>query len=135
MVVERETKMEDPVLEYMVSKHTTLTNDYKTPDEQSPEYCVSIAEQIFLLLTAQRKSPYIAKVHNKISDGKNLKNITPKAFNGRVKWGEHHVCCDGKLVYDPMVSAEPVRLEDYLKNAFEEEIKLDTWFMTLGDFF
>ena len=128
--VKPKTQTGDSVLEYMAEKHETLANDYKTADGKNSEYCVSIAEQIFMLLTVQGKVPYIVKVHNTL-DGK---DITPKAFNGRVKWGEHHVCCEGKLVYDPMVSATPVSLEDYDK-AFEEKVEGEIWAMSLGDFF
>jgi hypothetical protein len=134
MVVESEPKREDQVLEYMVSKHATLTNDYKTPDGTKHEHCRVIAEELVILLSKQGKSPYIVMAHGKAKDGSTSGDITPRAFNGRVRWSEHHICCEGEMVYDPMVSTMPVSLEDYHKTAFEEEIELQIWFMTLDNF-
>jgi hypothetical protein len=125
---ESKAQTEDSVLEYMANKHATLANDYKTSDGKT-DYCVSIAEQLFLMLITQGKVPSIVKVHNK-TDGK---NITPKVFNGRIQWGEHHICCESSLAYDPMVSSKPVKLEDYLKTAFEEDVELEPWSVSLDN--
>ena len=112
-------------LEFMANLHPTLANDYRTPDEQYSESCGCIAVDIAKRLLAEDKLPYIAKVQGKLVDSINRHSITPKPFERRISWGAHQVCCENGLAYDPMISTEPVALDDYCEMAFEGEVEMD----------
>ena len=112
-------------LEYMANLHPTLANDYRTPDGQHSEICGLIAVDIAKRLLAEDKFPYIAKVQGNLVDRINRASITPKPFNGRISWGVHQVCCEDGLAYDPMISPEPVAIDDYCQMAFEGEVEMD----------
>lgn len=112
-------------LEYMSNLNLTLVEDYRTPDKKNFESCAIIAEDIAERLLSEGKFPYIIKIQGKLIDSINRELIIPKPFEGRVSWIAHLVCCENNLVYDPMVSSEPVKMDDYFKMAFEDEVEMN----------
>jgi len=110
-------------LEYMNNLYPALSKDYKTEDGKYNESCYCIAINIAKRLLDEGKSPYIIKIYGKLKDGVNREAIIPKPFNGRVIWGAHQICCENNLAYDPMISPEPVSLDDYFKIAFEGNVE------------
>ena len=105
------------VSNYMGNKHTTLVNNYCTPDGVNSESCGLIALTIARLMLAEGRMPYIAAI-------KGEEALVPKLFDGRVTWGSHQVCCADGMAYDPMLGVEPVPINDYCERAFQGEVSM-----------
>ncbi|MDO8516885.1 MAG: hypothetical protein Q7S33_02060 [Nanoarchaeota archaeon] len=115
----------ESILEYMASKHQTLANDYKTPDGNYSESCGLIAIHIAKILSNEGKKPSILVVEGRLIDKFNRETITPRLYQGRIKWGAHQVCYSNGLVYDPMVEDKPVAIDDYCQEAFSGKVEMN----------
>lgn len=104
----------ESTLEYLAKKHSTLRNDYSTPNGKYSESCECIAVEVAKRLLNEGKKPYIAKVS---------KELTPLLYEGRIKWYTHLFCCCNGLAYDPILK-EPVPLKDYCRLVFGENIEI-----------
>lgn len=113
------------VLDYIRDKHSTIKNDYKTPDGRYSEHCGLIAIDIAKLLIAAGRQPYIAKISEDVREGELIhsKTLKPTIYEGRVTWGAHQVCCCDGQVFDPILDM-PIAIAEYAKEVFGEDIKM-----------
>lgn len=115
----------ESTLQFLLRKHETLANDYKTPDGKCRESCMVVAYQTAEKLIADGKDPFIVIFSEIINEGGivHAKSIEPLIYGGRISWGAHMVCCAGDMTYDPMLGV-PVSLEEYSFRAFGENISM-----------
>lgn len=113
------------VLEYLKNKHTTIVNDYRTPDGLWSEHCGLIAVDIAKLLLDDGRQPCIAEVFEDVHTGHFLhrKELLPKIFDGRISWGAHQVCCCDGQAFDPIIG-NPIPVERYTEAVFGEDINI-----------
>lgn len=112
-------------VEYIKVKHETLKNNYLMPDGAYTEHCGFIALEISKLLIQENKRPRVILI-----SGATIKNgilehtlLSPKQFNGEVKWGAHQVCFCNGYVYDPILNKPIQGLNNYLIEVFGQRIK------------
>jgi hypothetical protein len=120
-IAEKVSEIPKSVLEYLKEMGLNLKNDYRTKDGKYIESCSLIAADIAKLLLAENMSPYLMSIRGqKKDDGINRTSLVPKAYDGRVTWGAHVVCCVDGLVLDPMIG-EPKTIDEYSRMAFENQ--------------
>lgn len=115
----------DQIAEYMAKKHRTLADDYRTPDGRYRESCAAIAIDIAERFLAEGKNPNITIIRGRFVDAFNREAISPRPYQGRITWGVHQVCGLDNLVYDPMISPEPVAVKDYCQLAFLGRVEIE----------
>jgi hypothetical protein len=116
------------VEEYMRNKHSTLINDYKTPEGNYVENCTLIAVDIAKMLLDSGERPELVRVQGpQITQGGWVGNepVIPKIYEGRVRWGAHVICVSNNIVYDPMIG-EPKPLAEYINNTFIGPVETKT---------
>lgn len=113
------------VSDYLNTKHTTIINNYRTPDGKYPEHCCMIAIKIAKLFLEAKREPYIMYV-SEVRRSRYFEyslSLEPVIFKGKIFWGQHVVCaCDGQ-VFDPILKAQ-INQEDYCEAVFGVDIPI-----------
>lgn len=115
------------VEEYLRKKHSTLINNYRTPDGKYSESCLLIAIDIAKLLIEAGRNPYIMIVQQNVRERGyiTLKELVPRLYRGRVTWFTHLVCCCDGYVYDPILRIPlGIEINDYCKIVFGKDIDM-----------
>lgn len=114
-----------PISEYLTNKHRILQNDYHTEDGKHSDSCTLIACHIAKLFLENGEKPSLLSVSGELlPDGLNHRTLTPKIYEGRVKWGGHVICANGNIVFDPMVG-KPINKKKYIREIFDQSVVLE----------
>jgi len=104
--------------ELMQDLHLPLQSDYQTPEDEVAGSCGIIALELATKLYEEDGpdvSPYIVRFEPEADNS----SLTPRHLD-EINWRAHIVCCYEGQAYDPLVSPEPIPVEDYKERAFEE---------------
>ena len=119
----------ESTLDYLVRKHETLVNDYRTPDGKYREHCGLIAIEVAQRLLAEGKTPRIEKVAEEVHERGFIHSLdlVPLIFRDKWTegWGAHQVCCTDSMAYDPLLG-KAVPIKDYCSLMFGKDISMRT---------
>ena len=115
-------------IEYLLRKHKTLVNGYRTPNGKRMEICQALAVEVGERLLAEGKAPEIRRLNADYAKNTPASShgLIPVMFKNKWRegWISHQVCCEGGLVYDPLLG-KPVEIKDYSMLMFGRDISLD----------
>ncbi|MFC1723190.1 HDIG domain-containing metalloprotein [Nanoarchaeota archaeon] len=106
---------------YMRENNAAMRDDYSSPMGY-PASCSTVSRDVARLLAQEGRNPKIIVIRPEHGS----EPLAPKKYQGKVEWGIHHVCSDNGDVYDPMLSSEPVPLEQYIRQAFGSDVVITT---------
>ena len=104
-------------LEFLTRMHEIIKDR-----ETYPFICSPIALEMAKRLVSEGKKPSILLIESKMYRPLPFRYdyLEPRLYNGKVKWGWHHACCEDGKVYDPL-SRSPLPMEEYLGKSFVNE--------------
>lgn len=125
----------ETALEYLGRTHQELKQHY---DVSPVGFCQYYAGGLATRLLNEGREPFIMIIQEMIRLGeftKETKHLFPRLYGGKVIFGGHLVCCDGKEALDPLVG-KPVNLDDYTNITFIEKVpmKIHTPTEQISDF-
>ena len=90
--------------------------------------CLAAARRLSLLLIAEGRSPWIARLRKTERRGGGVFHapLTPRVPGVRATWTTHYVCCCDSLAYDP-VAGRAVGLDQYTREVFGEHIAAEVF--------
>ena len=98
-----------------------IGHDYRDEDERAVS-CTLVALDIAKLLRSEGADPSILSITGREVDATgNIKVLVPIIYQGRVRWNKHVICAAEGIAYDPILPS-PVKLIDYARLAFNEEV-------------
>lgn len=115
----------ESVEEYLIRKHIAIKDDYTDANDDT-ESCTIIASAVAFRLLQEGKEPFLVEVTKKDKSPEKT-TIHPALYGGRIAWGGHITCCCGVVIFDPLIG-KPVRIKEFTKSAFLEEVELKPTF-------